>query len=94
VETAAGSVTFAVFLPDFGSKNGMVVGLLGWHLFDAEETAVANAAKLYLSALNPETYSTFDRDHFVDTLNDWGWYGPDDEQPAWYGGASRADLNS
>jgi len=25
----------------------------------------------------------YDRDLFIDTLNDWGWTGPEDRRPTW-----------
>jgi hypothetical protein len=87
LETASGSVTFPVFLPDFGGKKGMVVGLLGGYTMSAEHRSAAKTAHLYFSGLDPDSYSSFDRDLFVGTLNDWGWYGADGERPAWYTGA-------
>jgi hypothetical protein len=44
--------------------------------------ALSDARGYYASGLNPEHYSTYDRAEFMDTLNDWGWYGPG-AAPAW-----------
>ena len=46
----------------------------------------ASAADLFVSLVNPESYSVYDRQLFEDTLNDWGWFGPADEAPTWYTG--------
>ena len=39
---------------------------------------------LYPSLLG-ESYRAYDRELFIDTLNDWGWYGGGDP-PSWYTG--------
>ena len=33
-----------------------------------------------------ERYRTYDRQLFIDTLDDWGWHGKLEEQPQWYSG--------
>jgi hypothetical protein len=40
----------------------------------------------FCSLLNDDQYGEFERDHFIDTLNDWGWFGSGDP-PGWYSGA-------
>ena len=34
-----------------------------------------------------ESYLRYDRAHFIDTLNDLGWFGPKENTPSWYTGA-------
>ena len=29
-------------------------------------------------------YEEYDKDHFIDTLNDWGWFGDESAIPSWY----------
>jgi hypothetical protein len=65
------------YLPDFGSRNGMV--------FTALKRGKIST-KLYQSQISA-SYDTYDRNLFIDTLNDWGWFGQPDTAPNWYTGA-------
>lgn len=38
------------------------------------------------SAVNLLSYSKYDREYFIDTLNNWGWYGNQQDKPKWYTG--------
>jgi hypothetical protein len=29
-------------------------------------------------------YEQYNKDHFIDTLNDWGWFGDESAVPRWY----------
>jgi hypothetical protein len=80
-----GSTSFPAFLPDFGGESGMVIT----RLTRSEQIGPAAAAEagLYLSRL-ADAYSEFEPEMFKATLNDWGWYGPDESRPAWYSGAA------
>ena len=40
----------------------------------------------HVSLLNAASYADYKRQHFIDTLNDLQWFGPDTERPAWYSG--------
>ena len=42
----------------------------------------------YCSALNFEHYKNYDRQYFIDTLNDWGYFGDASKKPHWYTGQS------
>ena len=48
--------------------------------------ADARAAGYFCSAPNSVSYSTYRREDFIATLNDWGWFGEDEEKPDWYTG--------
>ena len=68
----------------FGSPVGTAVVGRG----TAQEyavTAAAHALGHYVSVVNPDSYATYDRDLFVGTLDDWGWYGSGNPPP-WYSG--------
>jgi hypothetical protein len=73
----------AGWLPDFGCPRGAVIA--GREAVD-EIFDVAEALGYYASGLNPLYYETYDRELFVDTLNDWGWYGDAAEAPPWFAG--------
>jgi hypothetical protein len=73
----------AVRIRDFGSPHGTVCVFRGapagarfllWH--------DANRLGLRWTALD-EHYQEYDQTLFIETLNDWGWYGEGDP-PSWY----------
>ena len=67
---------------DFGGPNGIVFGI-----FD-DDTASGKRRKdagYYWSGLAP-SYRTYDRELFISTLDDWKWFGPKGQEPAWYSG--------
>lgn len=71
---------FLAFMPQFGGAKGMVVAEM-----DADRGlyGVAQNAGYYISFVNAETYDKYDRQHFIETLRDWGFYGPDEQRPRW-----------
>lgn len=66
---------FPVYLPHFGSPQGMVIGSI------ARERTRTNA---YVSLVNPEVYSGPAVPELQKALQDWGWFGPASLCPAWY----------
>lgn len=72
-------VDVEVFLPDFGGPDGTVgVGKANSDFLDQLKS------RHWLSVLY-ESYRTFDRTLFIDTLNDWGWFGSG-APPEWFTG--------
>jgi hypothetical protein len=72
------------WIESFGSENGSVVAGLR-----SRRQAVQSAARRQgqlCSFINEESYAQYDRDLFVATLNDWGWYGDPAHAPGWYTG--------
>ncbi|MEI6788557.1 MAG: hypothetical protein WCL49_08775 [bacterium] len=59
-----------LLLADFGAKGSM---------------QLAQAEGFSFSCLS-ESYAEFDRQRFIDALNDWGWTGSDKQAPNWYTG--------
>jgi hypothetical protein len=74
--------TYEAHVMDFGGPRGTVVGVLDDKLGDCRATQ-----GFYSSNLSP-SYRHYERQHFIATLNDWGWYGPEGLRPAWYTGKS------
>lgn len=70
-------------LPDFGCAHGAII--VGGDTVD-EIFDVADALGHFASALSPYSYETYDRELFVDTLNDWGWFGDPTHAPSWFAG--------
>jgi hypothetical protein len=73
--------TVDVFLPDFGCSAGMLLTCR----FDSDHLDdIADDTKHRLSGLNPLSYEPYQRDMYVQTLSDWGWYGPPGKTPSWF----------
>ena len=65
---------FFAFLPEYGSPNGMIVGLL--HYFEDDVTNLAMQLDCYYSFINIECFLVYDENTydnvFIDSLEDWG----------------------
>lgn len=78
------ATTYGVYLPDFGSPSGALITCR----FDSEEVQTAAGDTEYFeSALNPHHYEPYNRQEFIDTLNDWGWFGSPADVPRWFTGS-------
>ncbi len=73
---------YEAHVQDFGGPKGTVVGVVVDGLRDCRQ-----AQGYYCSNLAP-SYRSYQRQRFIDTLNDWGWFGPLELRPAWYTGKS------
>jgi len=73
---------FELLVKSFGSKLGTIV----FSMYKMEEMKIAEKYGYYYSGLNPERYCTYDRDFFIETLIDWGYFGNKFEKPSWYTG--------
>jgi len=70
-------------LPDFGGTKGTVI--LGRFSSSVAE-GLAEEQGYYTSGLNPLYYEYYERAHFEETLNDWGWFGEIAASPPWFRG--------
>lgn len=80
-----GKVLFAAYLPDFGTSQGMVIGLLGRPTY-MRDKALLSAAKsrgLYSSFISAEIYARYDEEVFKEALTDWGFFGSEERRPNW-----------
>ena len=68
---------------DFGGPSGTLVTTTNVDVGEIEKAAASSG--YFLSLLSREAYGRYDRSLFVDTLNDWGYFGTD--APGWYTGA-------
>ena len=71
---------FEAYVRDFGGPNGTIAGNSNDKLGD-----IRQQRGYYVSNLS-SSYRKFDRQHFIDTLNDWGWFGERGKEPPWYTG--------
>lgn len=76
--------TQGVYLPDFGSIRGTLLTCR----FDSDEIMdAADESGYYRSSLSPYHYEPYSRAAYVEALNDWGWFGNENELPVWFAGA-------
>lgn len=73
-------VTFGLLIRYFGSSLGTLILLTD----DMTEFDTPEEYGYYCSALNADSYGTYRRENIVDTLQDWGYYGPPQFRPDWY----------
>ena len=71
------------WLPDFGCPLGTIIA--DRHTLD-EIFEVSDALGYYSSGLSPDYYETYTRERFIETLNDWGWFGSRSQAPTWFSG--------
>jgi hypothetical protein len=78
--TSGESILFEAHMLDFGGPKGLVVGNQ-----ESEFGGARKANGYYYSNLYPG-YRRYDRQLFMDTLNDWQWFGEKGAEPTWYTG--------
>ena len=69
------------FIPDFGSPTGAIA------LSYDSTVAFGNQLGGHWCSVLHEPYEAYDRSLFLETLNDWGWFGTSGKEPDWYAGA-------
>jgi hypothetical protein len=77
-------VVVPVLVHHFGRESGALVLVIGE---PSEALRPVLGATNFVSAV-AASYATYERDLFVDTLNDWGFFGPPELRPSWYTGAA------
>jgi hypothetical protein len=76
-----GNQDVPAIVEQFGNESGMAVVV--WRcVTDAQLDAIRRAG-YSVSQVNPDSYRAYERTMFVDTLNDWGWHGPEEDRPEW-----------
>lgn len=81
------------WLPHFGGPKGAVI----LSRDDTSSPGVEDEFEFlwelgyWASGLSPYSYERYNRRSFVETLRDWGWYGPEDSRPIWFLENSRCD---
>lgn len=76
------TLAYLGLVPQFGSPKGMLV-IVGLHA--DRHTRIAQQHGYGYSCF-PEHSEPYDREGFIDVLNDWGWSGSPDTAPSWYTG--------
>ena len=78
-----GDIEFPVRISNFGREKGTIILDMADH---EDLSKITGESGYYCSCLNTEVYSEYDREVFVDTLEDWGYFGSIRDRPAWYKG--------
>ena len=80
IDTSGNRHWYEAYIANFGRPKGTVVGNMGRSINDIR------AEQGYYSSCLSESYAQYNRQLFIDTLNDWGWYGEKGKEPKWYKG--------
>jgi hypothetical protein len=83
-DTDGEAIECIALIEQFGSPNGTVV--LGRHNSSESTRHAAKAEGRFVSLVDEASYFSYDRSLFIDTLNDWGWFGERSRAPDWYTG--------
>lgn len=82
MNTQNGEVNYPVFVKNFGGKKGTII--VRHELF--MDCPMPKHMDYYFSAVNADFYSKYNRENFIKTLEDWGYYGDKASKPEWYNG--------
>jgi hypothetical protein len=66
----------------FGRRLGTLIRVL----HEPSEKSPHPAGEDYYFSILAPGYGLYERQLFIDTLDDWQFFGPDCERPAWYSG--------
>ena len=81
-------VSCLAFLPDFGGGNGIVVVAMDLPKIGPDEhlESILSKCKITYSFVNVSAFARADvsEDIFKRALEDWGYYGSQDNCPVWY----------
>jgi hypothetical protein len=67
---------------EFGGPKGTVFGIIDLD----KNTTKSRTENGYFASDLSLSYRRYDRQFFIDTLDDWKWFGPEGDQPSWYTG--------
>jgi hypothetical protein len=77
-------VEYIALVHGFGAPAGTLI-----YTYTADNrsvlSGVGSSRGYFVSGLNPAIYGLYDRQEFIDTLEDWGWFG-EGAPPMWYTG--------
>ena len=80
-----------VYLPDFGSNEGMVI--VSERTERRERDQLRRSGK-HLVIAQARTDNRYGRSTAIDELSDFGWYGPANDVPDWYAVAYKVARQS
>ncbi len=75
------------FVHHFGRRIGTIISVLDQPSSLVDLVGSRLNEDYYISVLSPG-YGKYERQHFIDTLDDWQFFGSETERPSWYSGKS------
>jgi hypothetical protein len=69
---------------DFGRRIGTLISVL----HEPSEAKRLHGGDDYFTSILGSGYARYDRQLFIDTLDDWQFFGSEAERPSWYSGKS------
>jgi len=69
---------------DFGRRVGTLISVL----HEPSEAKRLHGDDDYFTSILGSSYARYDRQLFIDTLDDWQFFGSEAERPSWYSGKS------
>jgi hypothetical protein len=82
VSLASGTrIRVPVLLRHFGAREGMLLVAESKIIWEARDEIVESGYGF--SVLGGSSFEQYARDTFIEVLRDWGWSGPESEQPGW-----------
>lgn len=82
LNTDNGKVTYPLLVKNFGEKNGTIIARHEFFM----DYPMPKHKDYYFSAINAESCSNYNREYFIEMLEDWGYYGGKTSKPEWYEG--------
>jgi hypothetical protein len=79
------AVVLSIFVHHFGRRIGTIISVLDQRSSLFHLISESQDEDYYISVL-ASGYGDYNRQFFIDTLDDWQFFGPDSERPAWYTG--------
>jgi hypothetical protein len=83
-EQGGGAIAYLGLVHQFGRRIGTIISVLDE---PSSRTPHPVDDDFFPSQLS-DSYARYDRQFFIDTLNDWQFFGADAEKPIWYTGKS------
>jgi hypothetical protein len=74
------------FVHYFGGRVGTIISVLEQPSSLVELVVSKMQDEDYFISVLVEGYGDYDRQLFIETLDDWQFFGADSERPAWYSG--------
>lgn len=82
LNTTNGKVDYPILVKSFGGKHGTIIAR--HELFF--DFPMPKHKDYFISAVNAEYYSDYNRTNFIETLEDWGFFGNSNDVPKWFNG--------
>lgn len=77
-----GTYEYLGLVHQFGRRIGTIIGVLDAPSMQSPHPTSDD----YFYSILGASYEQYDRQLFINTLNDWQFFGPDCQKPVWYSG--------